>query len=200
MPYVRSTPPGGDRPSSPGVGGDVPLASIWPEAGEWSEDSASDREASEDSTAVGSDGEARRRAVRRHREVLAVCGVVALLALLLVEVPDGRVAVRGLTDHPLPQSCMTRSLLGIKCPGCGLTRSIIHLAEGDWRASWRNHRLGALMAAVLLFQVPYRLLALRRPETPLIPPRWQAALGIALIVLLFANWLADVVAGRLAPL
>ena len=40
-----------------------------------------------------------------------------------------------------------------------------------------------------MFQFPYRLLALRRPDRPLIPPRWQSRLGIALIALLLVNWL-----------
>jgi hypothetical protein len=52
----------------------------------------------------------------------------------------------------------------------------------------------------LIFQVPYRLLALRRPERPPIPARWQGRLGVALIVLLIVNWLADVVTGRVASL
>ncbi len=108
---------------------------------------------------------------RRHREVLTVSCIVAVLAFALVEVPGGRVAFRGLRAYPLPPSCVSRSLLGLNCPGCGLTRSIIHLAEGDLLSSWRCHRLGMLMAAVLIFQIPYRLLALRRPETALIPPR-----------------------------
>ncbi len=136
----------------------------------------------------------------RHRQVLAASLVVMSLAFALVEVPEGRVAVRGLTGYPLPQSCVSRTLFGLKCPGCGLTRSFIHLAEGDWTASWRCHRLGGLMAAVLIFQVPYRLLALRRPERPPIPTRWQSPLGLALIALLIVNWLADVVTGRVASL
>jgi Protein of unknown function (DUF2752) len=138
--------------------------------------------------------------VRRHREVLAASLVVLALAFALVEVPGGRVAVRGLTGYPLPPSCASRTLLGLKCPGCGLTRSFIHLAEGDWSASWRCHRLGGFLAAVLIFQVPYRLLALQRPDRPLIPARWQGPLGVALIVLLIVNWLADVVTGRVASL
>ncbi len=137
---------------------------------------------------------------RRHREVLAASIAVLALAFALVEVPGGRVAVRGLTHDPLPPSCVTRSLFGVRCPGCGLTRSFIHLAEGDWRASWRSHRLGGLFAAALIFQIPYRLFALRRPDRPPIPSRWQAGLGILLIALLIANWLADVVTGRLASL
>lgn len=137
---------------------------------------------------------------RRHREVLALSLAALILSFAMVELPGGRVAVRGLTDYPLPPSCAARSLLGIRCPGCGLTRSFIHLAEGDWRASWRSHRLGWLMAALVVFQVPYRLLALRRPDRPLIPGRWRAAVAGALIALLIANWLADVVTGRLASL
>ena len=135
--------------------------------------------------------------IRRHREVLAVAVAAVVLAFALVELPDGRVALRGFAQYPLPPSCASRSLFGLKCPGCGLTRSLIHVAEGDWRASWRDHRLGGLLAAVIAFQIPYRLLALRRPDRPLIAPRWQALLGYALIVLLIGNWLVVVVGGQL---
>lgn len=138
--------------------------------------------------------------VRRHREMLAVSLIVLVLAFAMVELPGGRVAVRGLTAYPLPPSCATRSLMGVRCPGCGLTRSFIHLAEGDWRASWQSHRLGWLMAASVLFQLPYRLLALRRRGTSPIPARWLAVLSGVLIALLIINWLADVVTGRLASL
>jgi DNA-directed RNA polymerase subunit RPC12/RpoP len=135
--------------------------------------------------------------VRRHRLVLAIACAVLVLAFVLRERPDGRVALRGLPGIPLPQACMSRTLLGLKCPGCGLTRSIIHLAEGDWQASWREHRLGGLMAVVIALQIPYRLLALRRPGRTLIGPSWQAVLGYALIALLLGNWLMELVSGRL---
>jgi hypothetical protein len=131
-----------------------------------------------------------------HRQMLAIACVVWVLAFLLVEVPGGRIAVRGIPWFPLPETCTSRTWLGVKCPGCGLTRSIIHMAEGDWRASWHAHRLGILMCLVIAFQVPYRLLSIRRPERPLIAARWQAVLGYALIALLVANWLVEVVAGR----
>jgi hypothetical protein len=147
-----------------------------------------------------SESPARSRSRHRHREVLAVACAVGVLAYALVALPDGRVAVRGFPQLPLPQTCASRSWLGIRCPGCGLTRSILHLAGGDWKASWQDHRLGGLMAAVIAFQIPYRLLALRRPERPLISPRWQAVLAYALIALLVGNWLMEVVAGRVISL
>jgi hypothetical protein len=132
---------------------------------------------------------------RRHHVVMAVACVVCVLAFALRVRPDGRVAVRGFPQYPLPPTCPSRTLMGLKCPGCGLTRSLIHVAEGDWLASWRDHRLGGLMAVGIAFQIPYRLLALRRPDRRFIPSRWQALLGSALIALLIGNWLVDVVGG-----
>jgi Protein of unknown function (DUF2752) len=137
------------------------------------------------------------RRLKRHREVLAIACVVCFLAFLLHELPDGRVAVRGFPRFPLPQTCTLRAWLGIRCPGCGLTRSIIHLAEGEWHASWRAHRLGALFAIVILFQVPYRLYALRRPRQPVLSNVWLATFAYALIATLVVNWLWDLAAGRL---
>jgi hypothetical protein len=138
------------------------------------------------------------RRLQRHRQVLVIAGVVWALAFALKELPDGRVAFRGLTGIPLPHTCFTRSWLGLKCPGCGLTRSIIHLAEGDLDASWRSHRLGVLMAIVIAIQIPYRLVALRRLDRPWMETRWQVAFAYALIALLVGNWLFELAAGRLA--
>ena len=143
-----------------------------------------------------SDSSPRRSRVRHHQHMLAIASAVMILAFVLVEVADGRVAVRGFTRYPLPESCLSRSLFGMNCPGCGLTRSIIHLAEGDWRASWRSHRLGGLFAALIALQVPYRLLALRRPDRPVIPTRWLVLFGYLLIAMLIGNWLIDAVASR----
>ena len=63
-----------------------------------------------------------------HRNMLMASVAMLLLALVLHETENGRVAVRGLPNLPLPHSCMSRQLFGVECPGCGLTRSVIHLA------------------------------------------------------------------------
>jgi hypothetical protein len=138
--------------------------------------------------------------VRRHRQVLAIACGVWVLAFALQVLPEGRVSFRGLPMIPLPQACFSRSWLGLKCPGCGLTRSIIQLAQGNWRASWQEHRLGALIAIVITLQIPYRLVALRRPDRPLFSPGWQAALGYALIAVLVGNWLVDLASGRVTAI
>ena len=61
---------------------------------------------------------------------------------------------QGLPGIPMPRKCWSRSLFGVKCPGCGLTRSVVYLAHGDWRASLAMHRLGIVMAAAILAQFP----------------------------------------------
>jgi hypothetical protein len=137
------------------------------------------------------------RPLRRHREVLAIACSVFVLAFLLRELPDGRVTLRGLPEFPLPQACASRALFGLRCPGCGLTRSIIHIAEGNWQASWHDHRLGGLMAILIAVQIPYRLYALRRPLSPPLSARSLSAIAYVMIALLLGNWLFDVAAGRL---
>ncbi len=121
--------------------------------------------------------------LRYHVQILAIACAALALAFALEELPDGRVAFRGLARIPLPQTCFSRSWLGLKCPGCGLTRSIVHLAEGDWNASWRSHRLGSLLALAIAVQFPYRLLALSRLGRPLLGPRQQAVLAYTLIAI-----------------
>ena len=59
-----------------------------------------------------------------------------------------------------PCACPARRF-GVSCPGCGLRRSFIYLAHGDWDASWQSHRLGWLLAAMVALQIPYRIHGLR---------------------------------------
>jgi len=136
--------------------------------------------------------------VKYHRQMLAIACAVWVLAFALHELPNGRVAVRGFSRFPLPQTCASQIWFGLRCPGCGLTRSIIHLAEGDWRASWHSHRLGGVMAALIALQIPYRWLALRYPGRTLVAPRVHAVFAYALIALLVGNWLVDLVFGRVS--
>ena len=126
-----------------------------------------------------------------HREVLLGSGVVLVLALLLEVRADERVSIRGLSWFSLPQICASRAALGVNCPACGLTRSLIFLARGNFDRSWRAHRLGWLLGGLVLLQVPYRWLALRQHVRPNTPSRIELWLGFALSMLLLANWIVD---------
>lgn len=45
--------------------------------------------------------------------------------------------------------CLVRRVLGLPCPGCGMTRALAHLARGEWRAALALHPLAPLLAAEL---------------------------------------------------
>jgi hypothetical protein len=130
------------------------------------------------------------RRVRGHREVLILALLTGLAAPLLRVYPPDRVGWRWSSDLLLPPLCTVRQWFGFNCPGCGMTRSFVYLAEGDVAASWRMHRLGLLLASLVVLQIPYRLLVIRRPEfmLPGVVTRWM---GRVLITMLLVNWLVN---------
>ena len=127
---------------------------------------------------------------RRHVEMLVVAGAVVVLAFFLEVHSDQRVAFSLFPAWPLPETCPSRSLFHIDCPGCGLTRSFIYLAHGDWAASLAIHRVGWLMALAVVWQFPYRIVALRSQTGAPLGNSVPKLFGWLLIVALIANWFA----------
>ena len=134
--------------------------------------------------------------VHWHREVLIASGLILILAFVLEVRPDERVAIRGLSRFPLPSVCASRNWLGVKCPACGLTRSLVRLAAGNLDASLSAHRLGWVMAVVLVLQFPFRLIAMRTPERPLISAATEVLLACALVAVFIGNYLIELAMGK----
>jgi Protein of unknown function (DUF2752) len=68
--------------------------------------------------------------------------LLALLALLLAAaLPTGGIGWI---------LCPVRTLTGVPCAGCGLTRSVIRAARGEWVAALRLHPLGPVLCLGLL--------------------------------------------------
>jgi hypothetical protein len=132
-----------------------------------------------------------------HLWMLLASATVLLAAFLLRVRSDQRVELAILPNLPLPELCQSRIVFGVDCPGCGLTRSFVHLAAGDVQSSLAVNPVGWIFAAVVLLQLPYRLWAVctcdGRPLGRLIP--WVFVW--APFALLFASWLARLV-GMLA--
>jgi hypothetical protein len=133
----------------------------------------------------------RRKWRNHHRVMLAICGAVVVLAFVLRVKPNQRVEFFFLSGTALPESCMSRTLFNSDCPGCGLTRSFIHLAAGRIGQSWDTNRVGWLLLIAVLLQFPYRIAALRNVAVDQTPPfqKWHAAFSGVLIVALVGNWL-----------
>jgi len=123
---------------------------------------------------------------------------VIAAAFCLQVLPDGdRVSLRGTAEAKLPPLCISRTYLGIKCPGCGLTRSFVYLAHGDVVASLRAHRLGWVLFALTLAQVPYRLGAMYSPAKARALATFGKWVAWVLVVLMLASWMGELLFGRL---
>lgn len=104
-------------------------------------------------------------------------------------------AARFLPVLSLGLSCPARSLLGVPCASCGMTRAFVALAHGRIAAAVAASPAGALLAAAgwaLAFA------ALVRPalgfQWPALRPRAARALALGALGLLLVNWAYLVVA------
>lgn len=96
-----------------------------------------------------------------HATLLLLSLAVIVLAVVL-RVPDEQnVALPGIST-PLPTLCTMRRLLGIDCPGCGLTRCFISLAHGSLARAWHFNPAGLLLFALVAAQIPFRAVQLWR--------------------------------------
>lgn len=118
----------------------------------------------------------------------ALAGLLGLtgLAVLHVWVPDA---------DPRTAVCLSRRLLDMPCPGCGLTRAFAHLAKGEWPEALADHPLAPVLAtefglawlawgAVLTGRLPLRRLPVD-------------ALVLANAAVLCALWLGRLATGTL---
>lgn len=140
------------------------------------------------------DHEALRR--NHHRNMLILCTTVVILALTLQTRADQRVEFAWLPGVPMPESCASRSIFDVECPGCGLTRSFIAIARGSLSAAFQQNRTGWLLACGLLIQFPYRVWMLFHVRTrglpEPVPKRLKLAFVWILIVALVGNWLLKI--------
>jgi hypothetical protein len=125
---------------------------------------------------------------RRHWEVLLLSAAALLAAPFLVVLSSEQVAVRAAPGVVLPPTCVSREYFGVNCPGCGLTRSWVHMAHGAWQESLRAHRLGWLLMAAAVVQIPYRAHLLFGSGRFALNATASKIVGAVLIGLLFVNW------------
>jgi hypothetical protein len=83
-------------------------------------------------------------------------------------------------------------MFGIDCPGCGLTRSFVALAGGEFRQSFNFNRVGWLLALAVAAQLPYRAYAIWELQHRAVPRPWLAWLGYLVIAALVINWLLKI--------
>lgn len=111
---------------------------------------------------------------------------LAGLAVLHVWVPSG---------DPSGAICLSRRLLHLPCPGCGMTRAFAHLAKGEWTAAVTDHPLAPVLALeMILGWLVWGAAAAGRPLR--LPVRVETVL-LANAAALCALWLGRVATGTL---
>lgn len=128
---------------------------------------------------------------KRQRFMLGLSLFVIMAAFSLRTLDTGGVQISWLPQLPIPELCGSRVMFGVSCPGCGLTRSFIALADGDFASSLQFNRIGWIMALTLIAQIPYRIYMMSKPPELVIDLRWPKWFATFLIALLFGNWLSQ---------
>lgn len=90
--------------------------------------------------------------------LLVICAAVVGLAALLTPTPD----FVELFGTRIPETCGYKRVLGVGCPGCGLTRSFTYMAHFAPMQALRMNPMGPFFFLFVLVQVPYRVLRLVR--------------------------------------
>ncbi len=125
-----------------------------------------------------------------HASILALCVATLGISWALEVRSDGRVRAGALGT--LPEVCQWRRLLGIDCPGCGLTRSFICLSRAQWARAWNFNPAGIALFGAVVLQVPFRvwqLARLARGFRAVVLPGATVSL-VLLPVLLAVQWVA----------
>ncbi|HUJ16410.1 MAG TPA: DUF2752 domain-containing protein [Nitrospirota bacterium] len=112
-----------------------------------------------------------------------IYGLIALLAL---------VAARFLPVLAVAPSCPFKALTGLPCPTCGSTRSIVHLAHGDFTAALAMNPLICMLCTVAFLGLFYGILA-KVTELPgfriALSDREKNAFRVVAVLILLSNWM-----------
>ena len=129
--------------------------------------------------------------------LLVLSAVVLTLAFCMQIRNEQQVLVPG-TNIPLPELCSFRRWTGLDCPGCGMTRAFISVAQGDVVAAWGYNPASLYFFTLVSLQVPFRavqLWRLRRGRTPIFTGIWGYLPLFVLMILILGQW-AVRMAGR----
>jgi len=89
----------------------------------------------------------------------------------------------------IPHICLARTLLGIPCPGCGITHSVLAVGQFKFAAAWQSNPSGLALALGFLFQLTARPVALLFPATGESISRVSRTISGCVVAFVFAVWI-----------
>lgn len=112
---------------------------------------------------------------------------VALLASTLLTL-----ALLPLAIH-IPHFCLMQKVLGIPCPGCGVSHSVMAFLRLKPVMAWQANPAGVGVASVFCFQLVARPIAITAPRTGLVVSQVSRHLSNVALGSLLLVWLSRVI-------
>ena len=106
---------------------------------------------------------------RSSHWLLFLIGCAVLCCSLLMRSPGQSLVYLPGYGFPLPDLCTSKQLLGLECPGCGLTRSFIAISHGEFEKAWKLNPASFLAYALVMGQIPWQIYQLSRIRRGVLP-------------------------------
>lgn len=88
----------------------------------------------------------------------------------------------------VPHFCLMKKFLGIPCPGCGISHSVMAAFRLDMAKAWLANPAGIAVALLFIFQIIARLLAIAQPRAAAAVSSISRYGSNFSVILLFAVW------------
>lgn len=142
---------------------------------------------------------------KRWVPVSGLLAAVAVAMLLLLQVIALRLIATADVDgvsfagRQVNSSCIFQQSFGVPCPTCGITRSVIMAAHGDYYAAWQMNPAGLLaVAGAMMFSGAMLWVTFtRRLQLSVTTQRikfWTLLYAGGLVAVLLLHWLRKMIA------
>lgn len=101
----------------------------------------------------------------RRADMIILAAIATALGVAAVAHTSGATVV-GPGGNDLGVMCWLRGRLGIECPFCGMTRSVVSLFDGNLAAAWKWHPAGPVMATWMIGVAGWIAIAAFRQRPP----------------------------------
>ncbi len=133
-----------------------------------------------------------------HVVFLLMSAAVIVCSAMMTSEGATTVRIPGI-PFSMPESCMSRRVWGIDCPGCGLTRSFISMSHFQFSRAIAFNPAGPIVYLFFLIQIPwhgYQMVRLWRLKRP-IESVWLYSGLFAISAATFAQWIWRLLTGDL---
>lgn len=115
---------------------------------------------------------------------------VLLMSVLMTSEGEKSVFLPGFRSA-LPDTCTSRRVFGIDCPGCGMTRAFISISKGQFTQAWQFNPASFAVYLFIAVQIPWQTLQLWRLTRNQRPFEWGYIylLPIGVVFVMLATWI-----------